>query len=315
MFGLSSFNQPTISMGDVKNWAASVRDKHLNDGADPTAQLIKIASEQGLTPHQVGVLAGEINKTIHTAKYASADDKYHAANFPLADAQKAIEALQIGDGGEKVAFQMPDPKTQIELDYNAAFGIKPEDLQGGPQEKTGASAIANSRLRGEVKVAGMKLAHMKAEQDRVAFMSKVAADEAEIAFIKTAWDQIVREVSHPERWRVLGVVAHATKCAGLYDAARKPLAKIALSLAEQGLVNRDKAEEIAEYFLEKSADEVAPQELISEFLRAKVINGNHPLIITLKTFRDHCDVAQDEANRKKIIDDRNLIFAQKVRAL
>lgn len=313
MFGLSSFNQPTISMGDVKNWAASVRDQHLNDGADPTAQLIKIAEERGLTPHQVGVLAGEINKTIHIAKYASAEDKYHAANFPLADAQKAIAALQIRDGGEKVAFQMPDPKTQIEIDYDAAFGLTKEARAEALQEKT--AALDTSTLRGEVKTAGMKLARMKQEQDRVAYMAKHAADQAEIDFIKTAWDHIVRESGHPARWQMLGVVAHTAKCAGLYDAARKPLAKIALALAEQGLVDQDKAEDIAGHFLHKTADEIAPQELISEFLRAKIINGNHPLVISLKTFKDHCDVAQDEANRKKIIDDRNLIFAQKVRAL
>lgn len=314
MFGLDSFHQPTISMGDVKNWAAGVRDQHLQEGADPTDSLIKIARERGLTPHQVGVLAGEINKTIHIAKYASVEDKYHAADFPLADSQNALEALQIGDGSEKVAFSLPDPKCEDDFDYDAAFGIQKDVSEEALQEKN--ASLDTSKLRGEVKTAHMKLARMKQEQDRKAFMTKHARDVAEIDFIKTAQGDILsNSLNAADRLRNLGAIAHACKCAGMYEHARKPLAKLAMVLAERGYVEKDTADKVSEYFLEKNADEVAPQELISEFLRAKVVNGNNPLLISLKTFKDADERAEEEANRKRLVDDRNLIFAQKIRAL
>lgn len=314
MFGLESFHHPTISMSDVKNWAAGVRDQHLEAGTDPTESLVKISRENSLTPHQVGVLAGEINKTIHIAKYASAEDKYHAANFPLADAQKAINALQIQDGSEKIAFAVPDPIcAKDDFDYDAAFGLSKEASSEAEQEKT--ASVETSLLRGEVKTAHMKLARMKQEQDRKAFMTKVARDNAEVDFIKIARQMVLSGLNQQERMKHIGTISHATKCAGLYEVARKPMAKLALSLAEEGFLDQDKAEMVSEYFLEKKADEIAPDELISEFMRANVVNGNNPILISLKTFKDADERAAEEANRKSIVDDRNLIFAQKMRAL
>ena len=316
MFGLHSLGQPTISMGDVKNWAAGVRDQHLSDGTDPTELLVKISQQQNLTPHQVGVLAGEINKVIHTAKYASAEDKYHAANFPLADASKALAALQIPHESEKFAFEIPDPKFTQEIDYDAAFGVSKEASEEAIQEKTAAQE--SSFFRHDLKTAQMKLARAKQEQDRVAFMTKVSRDEAENDFIKKAHDEVLRGYGQEGRIQNLGTIAHAANCAGLGEVASRPLAKLALALGESGYLDQDKADEISHYLMstmEKKADVIAPEHMISEFMNAKVVNGNHPLLISLKTFKDYDERAMDEANRKRMIDDRHLIFSQKVRAL
>lgn len=53
--------------------------------------------------------------------------------------------------------------------------------------------------------------------------------------------------------------------------------------------------------LEKSADMKADPELISDDLNARVVNGNHPLLITVKT------ISESDSRKEKLQDKHNLI--------
>jgi hypothetical protein len=70
-----------------------------------------------------------------------------------------------------------------------------------------------------------------------------------------------------------------------------------------------------DYLLDKKADVTAPQEIISEHLNAQVVNGNHPLIIKLKTYLNDRERAEEEDRRFSVCDDKNRILGQRIRAL
>lgn len=305
MHSFHNFGTPTLTMEIIKGWASDACSKHVADGADPTAMLSKLASDNSLTPHQIEVVAGEINRAIHTVKYASAEDKYNAAGFPLADAKVVVQSLQAG-GEVKTAsagmglFKDPVGNT---IDYHSAFGVAEETM-----DKTAATKCANRSMY-------EKVASEARQQNDKVFMAEQEKFASEAAYIKTARQYILEGFNPQERFVKLCEVEHSAQCANMLEAAQKPLAKVAHSLGAEGFLLPKQVEGAVEHFLNKTADEKAPEELISPFLQARVVNGNHPLIITLKTYANALEREQQERNRDNIIKDKLEIMGQKIRAL
>jgi hypothetical protein len=302
-FDLGSFRESNLSMEHFREWAGEIASSYLKGGAAPTETLCKIAQSEELSPHQIEVLAGEANKLIHTHKYASATDKYMAADFPLADARQAISTLAIG-GETKVAAAMPDPVFDDELDVHKAFGIPPE----GPMDKTAS-------VKHQLKTASEKLAMLQEKLTDKIYLEKCAADEAERTFIKQARQMVLTGgYDSSSRMKVLGNLDHFVKCASM-EFARPSLAKLAYVLSKEGMLLPNDASIAMGYFMSKEADCKAPASLISENLKAQVVNGTHPLYITLKTFQDHSTRMTGARERSYIVDDQLKILRQRVRAL
>lgn len=303
-FDLGSFSEHKVSLEHYKEWANEIASSYLRAGADPTTTLTKIASVEELQPHQVEALAAEANKAIHQAKYAKATDKYHAADFPLADARRAISQLQLDSGEEKVAVELPDPVCKDNNpDPFQMFGVKPETM-----DKTAS-------VRHELKTASQKVALVKQKTADALILGKYAADATEKKFIKQARQLVLEGNNSAARMKIIGNIHHFAKCAELDNAARPALAKLAHVLGGEGMLEPSHVKKAVNFFLSKEADEKAPQELISEFLQARVANGSHPLYITLKTFNDQCAALNLNTERAQVIDDRNRILQQKIRAL
>lgn len=302
-FDSSTFAEPKVSMDHFREWASVIASSFLNSGVAPTTTLCKIAAAEELTPDQVGILAGEANKVIHSHKYAKADDKYLAADFPLADAKAAVAQLQIG-GEAKLAAVMPAP-TRIDdgPDPFQMFGVKPDET------------VKTAELRHELKAAHLKTANLKEKLADKEILEKWAADGAEAGFIKTARQMVLSGANSSGRMKILGDIDHFTKCAEMRDLSRKPLAKLAYVLQKEGMLEPAHAKAALAYFLSKEADCKAPQELISEWLPAKVVNGSHPLYVTLKTFKDHNARMNHNRGRASIVDDSLSVISQRIRAL
>jgi len=302
-FEPTSFKERTFSMQHINEWAGEIAGSYLNSGIAPTETLCKIAQSQELTPHQVSVLAGEANKEIHKHKYASAEDKYHAADFPLADAKAALGMLQADGGTTKVASQsFPEPVTNCEgPDMHAMWGVEHETM-----DKTAS-------IRQDLKVASIRGSLLEQKCADKAVLAKYAAESAEMKLIKEARQSVLAGESSTERMKILGTLDHFVKCAGIAE-GKLPLAKLAHVLGREGLLTPVHAKIAIEY-LSKSADVTAPQELISEWLPAQVVNGEHPLYITLKTFKDCKDAEHNSGRDWKIIQDQLNVVRQKVRAL
>lgn len=302
-FQPSSFKERTISMDHFKEWSGAIANSYFNAGIPPTESLQKIAQQEGLVPHHVEVLAAEVNKEIHKHKYAAAEDKYFAADFPLADARKVIAGLQADRGEVKVASALPEPVLKpVEIDVFAAFGVSPEQM-----DKT-------AELKSEMKIAGEKVALVaQAATDKV-ILAEYAFKAAEGNFIKKARHYVLEGGNSGERMQRLGDLEHFAKCANLRDVALKPLAKVAYVLGNEGLLSLQHTKTAVQHFI-KTADVTAPEELISKWLPAQIVNGEHPLYITLKTVKTCKDDLEDSRQQSKLIHDKLHILKQRVRAL
>jgi len=305
MFSLDSrdFSEGQFSMDTVKEWAGEIANSYFNAAVEPTHTLKKIAQSEELSPHQVFVVASEANKLIHNNKYASADEKYFAAEFPLADAQLIVKELQLDGGETKVAAEFPRPKiVDNNPDPYEMWGVKPEAF-----DKTAS-------IRGDLKVASVKTELLQQKlQDKVIIIEhqKIAAEKA---FIKTARQSMLDEPGSANRMKILGYLDHFVKSAEL-PAGKRLLAKLAHVLKREGKLEPTHAKTAMEYFMSKTADEKAPDELISETLPAKIVNGKHPLYVTLKTV---CDREADLLRFQResvIVDDKLKLIKQRIRAL
>jgi hypothetical protein len=302
----------SVSASHIKDWASKIAALHITEEADPLTQVVKVAREQGLTPPQVLFLSTETNKLIHIEKFAGAENKYFAAEFPIVDSKKAIDMLQAECTPiVKVASaEMPDPFSRSKFDAVDEWHAK----AAGETEKT-ASELKTQSLRKDSKLAFEKIALAKTLAQDEIFMSTELEKKAEYGFIEVVRQETVSEFNQKGRLEKLAMAAHAAKLSGDYELARKPLAKIAMILGKQRLIDPGVAEKVAVHFLEKKADETAPPELISETLKARVVNGNHPIIISLRTFKNAKERRIEASRRWGIIDEHAAIYSQKVRAL
>ena len=302
----SSFQEQKISMSNFREWANSAASDYMGGGDDPTVSLCKIAQQENLVPHQIHTLAAEINKTLHQKKYASEQNKYHAADFPLANAREAVSKLQ-SDGGEvKLAMELESPRFTDQMpDAYAMFGVKPE----GEIDKT---ASIRYELRGSIE----KTALLKDKLGDSLRLGAMEADALELQFIKTARQHVLaNSMCSDDRMQRLGELNHFFKEGGLQKRAQKPLAKLAYVLGREGLLEKNCASKVFDFWMDKKADQEAPEEWISPLLKARVVNGQNPLYITLKTFDDKCNALDLYKDRYQLVDDRLKIMSQKVRAL
>lgn len=304
MFGLDSheYSTPAVDMESMREWAGEIASSYLKAGMEPTHSLCKIAQVENLTPDQIKVLAAEANKAIHNTKYASVEEKYHAADFPLADASKAIQTLQLDGGETKIALELPPPKLP-EIDPYKMFGVEPEVF-----DKT-ASVVH------ELKTAAVRAdLLLQKHNDRVEIATH-KKQASERTFIKTARSYLLEESGSSARMKMLGALDHLVKVAEQEGVGRRALAKLAALLGREGKLEPAHAKVAINYFLSKEADQKAPQELISENLQARVINGQHPLYITLKTVADNeADLLRFQQERD-MVQDKVRILRQKIRAL
>lgn len=300
---LPSLSELKVSMDVVKEWAGEIANSYFNAQVLPTHTLTKIAQIEELTPHQIEILAAEANKLIHHHKYASMTEKYHAADFPMADAREVIKLVQRDGGEEKVAHVFADPKIpDVGPDVYEMFGIKPE-----PLDKTAS-------VKHQVKTAQAKLELLKQKIDDQVILCKTAEKAAENKFVKEARQCLLEEPNSESRVKVLGEFYSFIKSAGM-EAGRKALAKVAYVLVKEGKIEPGVGKKLMDFFMSKEADEKAPIDIISQNLPARIVNGQHPLYITLKTIEDNSGNVLRFERDSTLVDDKLRLLKQKIRAL
>ena len=301
MFNFEEFQQSKHAMDSFREWAGAITHSYLNSGIAPTVSLVKIAKAEDLVPHQIELLAAEANKMIHQHKYANEKEKYHAANFPLADAKDAIGQLQINDTVKTAAFVAPTDLGDEGPSVYEMFGVEPEVM-----DKTAS-------VKHDLKTTEIKTAYLleKMADEKIMLASKL--ESANHKFIKEARQMVIHEDSPVARMKTLGYIDHFVKCAGSKH-GRKLLAKLAYVLEKEGKLEPRQAAVARDYFL-KEADCKAPQELISENMNVSVVNGSHPLYITIKTVDDLEAESLRFNDTDRLIQTKAKILSQKIRAL
>lgn len=300
MFNSSDFGSAKYTMADFKEWAGEVANDYLKGGITPNTTIEKIAKLEELKPFEIETLAAESNKMIHQVKFASADVKYHAANFPLADAKEIVKNLQNHEEIKVAHFVAPE-KIDMGPDAYEMFGVQPEEM-----DKTAS-------VKHEAKNAAEKteLLMSKLADEKIDLASQL--ETAQHTFIKQARQYCLQADNSSERMKVIGLLDHFTKCAESKQ-GKQLLNKLAHVLAKEGKLEFRHQKIASEYF-EKEADCKAPQELISENLDAQIVNGSHPLYITLQTVDNVASQFQRCEERHGLVEDRLRILKQKIRAL
>ncbi|NDC22576.1 MAG: hypothetical protein EBZ49_00375 [Proteobacteria bacterium] len=301
-FDSSDLVESKYSMDHYREWAGEIANSYFNANALPTVTLTKIAQVEELTPHQIQLLAAEANKLIHHHKYGSAEEKYFAAEFPLADAKAAIQSLQLDGGEVKVASEFVAPKLSDQgPDAYEMFGIKPETM-----DKT-------AEVKHRLKYAEEKSALLNQKLEDQIFITKTAMEDASREFIKQARQHLLDEGSSPSRMKVLGLFDHFVKVAQV-PAGKRLLAKLAYVLMKEGKLEPKPAQKAIDYFT-KEGDQKAPAEMISENLPAQIVNGQHPLYVTLQTVGKHEANLLRYTQEGALVKDKARVLKQKIRSL
>ena len=138
-------------------------------------------------------------------------------------------------------------------------------------------------------------------------------ENAENSFIKQARQLVFEGDNSIERMKILGMVDQFAKQAESKQ-AKKLLAKVAYVLKREGKLEPHHANIALDYFT-KEADCKAPEELISSNLPARIINGDHPLYISIQTIDNLQSQKARNDRASAIVDDKLRIIKQKIRAL
>lgn len=306
-FNFENIKKPDFDIQHAREYANSVANNYVSSGIAPNESVVKLASSEGWTPEQIKVVATEANKAIHSVLYKTASEKYHAADFPLADVSKILETLQIHDGQDKIAAQFVDPILEKEYGPSAEdmFGVKVEEL-----DKTAS-------VKGHVKVAQEKAGLLRQKIYDDLSMENLRIDNAEKAFMKEARQLIMQNsLTALDRYKTFGTCYQFAKTAGFEEISKESFAKLAFVLGKEGLIETNRAKEAMNYFMDKTADQKVPEHLISKNLTGlEICNGEHPLYITLNTVDIHKRRKEGLENRFKIVQDTLDGLSQRIRAL
>jgi hypothetical protein len=306
MFSLSNASEGRrLDMSYVREWAQEIASSYLNEQIEPTTALQKIASEQELNPHQICLVAGEANKEIHRIKFASVSDKYFAADFPLADAKHVITSLQADTGEVKVAGFIPAPiYDKEEIDMFSAFGVKEED------ETFSKTASLKSDMKATLLKAELFL---EKSAERIE-MRRAAVDSQERSFIKQARQYVLGSADDQAgRLKAIGDLSKVASEIN-FGGAQKALAKLAFVLGREGLLTVSQATDTAKHFMKQAQCEV-PDGLFDRNLPLTVVNGVHPIYVTLKTYNSHAAALDGDMASHRLVEDRVRILRQKMRVM
>jgi len=305
MFNLLGIKKASFDIEHAREHANSIANIYFQSGEAPTATLIKTAQVEGFTPEQIKIVAKMVNQTIHNTLYKTAAEKYHAADFPLADVSKVLEAISIG-GTTKVASQFIDPI--LDKDY----GPSVEDMFNVKVEETDKTAS----VRHQVKHAMEKTALLRSKIEDNMSIKNLEIESAERNFMKEARQMVMQEsLTTHDRYTTLGTIYHFAKQAGFEEIALEPLAKLAYVLGREGTFEPSQAKALVNFFT-KQADCQVPEHLISKNLNGvEVVNGEHPLYISLNTLAVHKRAKEGLKNRFKMVQDTLEGLEQRIRAL
>lgn len=273
----------TVDLELAKEFAKQAMSAFMGQTPTPLNNTIsKIASIEQLNPDQISLVCQEANKMVNTEMFKVAEDKY--TNFELADASVIIGGL---DGTEKVASAAVS-----DSDFELAPGEVEAYFNDFTITKTAGHAglVDDSKRQNRIQFEKLAVEKQNLDDDMYAYRS--AVELLENKFVKIARNQLL-PYGLKERRGAFPYIAQFCKQAGLtQDRTHGLMTFLDTVMVRQGL-------------LEKTADMKVDSELISDKLNARIVNGNHPLFIVVKTIAD-------KDSEKKLYQDRGNIIKEKM---
>lgn len=281
-----------VSPEKLRLLAKIASNKFLSTKAPLTETIQKMADENGLNVHHVARVAEMANHETHSALWGSEADKTKVA-FEVADPSKIVSKEKKVTGGpaRKASGRSLDSVKKVDRGPSTAemFGAKPGDVHHGlgdlPDKKKVVIIIE--------KTAGVKTA-AKDDLIKLAMMNE-HEEKNLLRLVKQAY--LGHGIKMPE--------IYAYACSeGYGEIAQEYLPKIAEQLQR----------ETARAELTKIAWK-APEELIDYDVPMTVVNGAHPILISLDTLLKYRNDIQQFTGRMARINDDVTILGERLREL
>lgn len=290
---MSAYRDKTVLM----SFAKIAADEYMGKNAVPlNSTLKKIATQEALSPFQVEFVAAEANKAVWSKLFGM--NKQASYDFPLADAKEILEDLKETHSPRQVIetdldyFSPPITTKTATFDPMAALGIQEDNMA--------KSAAARKEVKRELQVRMEKLASLKEELEVQQMVVATKIQNLEADFVKSARAMIL-EYPFEERSKGFEKVAEFLRGCEKPELSRNLLTKLSTVLKRQGLV--------------KEADMKAPENLISDRLPARIVNGRHSLYVTIKTLHEQHDLHNELGRKYEIVDSSLPVVKEKIREL
>lgn len=262
-------------------------------------EIIKIAQQESVTPVQIGFLTAEANQTVWKNLYDL--DKKASYSFKPVDPKEVLDQLQ--SEGPSMSKQ-----ASVHSDYLGAPQGPALDQSWNMSIKTYGTMTKTASERKELKhvlqnrLEKMALAQEQLISREITAESMVEVSESEI--VKQA-KQMIMELPFEDRPAGLGKIAEVVRATMLpkkkdKEAARL-IVKISSLLKKHGLI--------------KAADLKAPEQYINSKMPARIVNGRHPLYITIDTLVNRWNELDQIRQGREIVDSSLPVLKEKVRGL
>lgn len=248
-----------------------------NDQTPLNDSIKKIAFVEKLEPEQISVVCQEANKLVHTELFKTAEDKYTV--FTIAKPEEIIPSLE---GETKVAsFEVSDydnpPSSHGSKDFSVCKNI-------------GHSGFQKTAMQ-EKKATVMKLG-MKLEELRDSFYQvNTKLEKLENDFVKISRNMLLPYRIDQRRAQYPSISSFCTSAGMNIKTAERLIDLLDQVMVKQGL-------------LEKNSSSKADPNLISENLNVRIVNGDHPLYIVVKTIPEVEDKKKLHQERYNLIRDQ-----------
>lgn len=287
----------TASLDVLKEYAKHASHNFMGKDKVPLTHTIqKTAQVENLSPEEISIVCQEANKAVHSHMFKTAEDKY--VDFEIADPNVIVSNLEksiqktASVNHYDAAFDAVFGKTASENEISSDFDLAPGEQNAYQNDFQFSQTAGHDGLKTpQEHIDKIAMAHAKNELEQNIddiIMIESSIDGLKKEFVKVARNQMLSSSLH-ERPQQFGYIAKFCKEAGMVDKQINEMIDLtAHVMYKQGL-------------LEKTADLKADAQYISDNLDARVVNGTHPLYITIKTLVDK------ETRREALLDRHNLI--------
>ena len=298
---MSSFDTTQYS-----TWATQAMTSYLENNTNLNDSISKIASENGLTPTQIGRVCQEANVSTYQELFKSAKDK--TFNFPVADSKAIVGALGEAEAnGSPVPldYLLSPPQQKIAHDWKGLLGVESIGNESKISEKIAQleatrENIKMARSEIELRLSDNRLRQENTRHDLADKMKqhilqetdKVASYKQIVLAVKTAdlpEDEVIK-------------AAEYLLSEGVFGEGQKL----------KGLPGLEKAGEAVQADLISTTQFTGSPAPID---RVKIVNGNHPIIVTVNQLVDQVSEEDRLKQGLMMLDDKAGYSIQKIEDL
>lgn len=266
-------------------WGHVASKDFLENGISMNASILKLAEVNDLLPTQIQRVCEVANHQTYASLFKTAQDK--TFNFEVADSDKIIAALDSNQHEKVASDYFHAPKKSL-VDVNKIFGI---------------SEISNTpEIEEKVKIANQVLEKIQSAKEEISSRQVMLRHKIEaetINFYKLAKQMVMTGTPLEEIWTATRKLTHNE------DQVAQIFVKVAEQMVREGVLGAK-----LQYLMKKQGEAVDPALIsprlkdMSEPIGVQVINGRHPICVSLNTLANYQTEFESNNRAGKTLDEK-----------